>query len=326
MGKNNKINNLYMKTFIAVLVLATVAHATSVERRMPRLVNKGWSPKHKLGYCQGDCDSHHHCKKGLVCFTRGAAHRGAKAQAYSNNPYQNIPGCIGRGVASMDYCVTPAKRNYFLKNRKRLMGRKWYHRQMAAAKKWIQRRLKSHRSRLSAHRRRMHAKRRAHHKRVRAHRRRLAHHRRRMNAKRRAYIKRVRAHRRRMLHKRRAYLKRIRAHRKRLAAHRRRRYHARRRAHSRRMASIRKRRAYLARRRAHYIRMRKIRNRKVRAMWRARRAAEKRARIHLARQRRVLMARLAKRQPKVAAAAPCTTCNQGPHITMKSTTLVVKHI
>jgi hypothetical protein len=93
--------------------------------------------------------------------------------------------------------------------------------------------------------------------------------------------------------------------------------------HARRMAHF-KRRMHLHK--ARYIRARKAHNHRMRMLWRKRRAAENRARANLRRQRALLVKRLAKRQVVVAAPAPCTTCNQGPHVTMKSTTLVVKHI
>merc|ERR1711988_992395 len=194
-------NKIYMRTFIAVLAAAVAVNAA------PRLQNKGWSPKHKLGLCQGDCDHIHHCRKGLVCFTRGAAHKGAKAQAFSDNPYQRIPGCKGRGVSSMDYCVKPKQLSEFKKDRKKFMGAKWYARFLKTRKIW-RARLKK---RLAAHRRRVAAARRRHAKRLAAHRRRIRAHRKRMAAKRRAHAKRMRAHRRRVL-----------AHRRRIAAHRRR--------------------------------------------------------------------------------------------------------
>merc|ERR1719291_1240467 len=47
------------------------------------------------GVCQGDCDSHSQCAKGLECFDRPKG---------STEP---VPGCRGAGRASMDYCHDP---------------------------------------------------------------------------------------------------------------------------------------------------------------------------------------------------------------------------
>ena len=47
----------------------------------------------KLGLCEGDCDSNTDCMKGLVCMQR--------------NGYENVPGCVGKGVRGADYCVDP---------------------------------------------------------------------------------------------------------------------------------------------------------------------------------------------------------------------------
>jgi len=62
-----------------------------------RLVDKGGNPSHKLGRCEGDCDSDNNCKRGLLC----------KQRSSSN---VTIPGCIsgGRGDnATHDYCYSP---------------------------------------------------------------------------------------------------------------------------------------------------------------------------------------------------------------------------
>ena len=306
-----------MRTFIVALVAVAAVSAATVEKS-PKLVSKGWTPKHKLGMCQGDCDATHHCKKGLICFTRGAAHAGSKAQAYSNNPYQTIPGCSGRGLSSMDYCVKPKQLSEFMKDRKKFMGKKWYKIQLASDKAW---KIKMAKKRAHAHRL--------------------------------AAARRARAHKA-------AAAKRAHAHR--MATARRNRAAAAKRAHAHRMAVARRNRAAAAKR-AHAIEIAKLdaakeqkkaeiapakspvvteplppsvptlteflgkrANAKKAAAHRRRLAAEKRARANLKRQRAALRRRLAKTTVKAAPAAPCTTCNVGPHITMKSTTLVVKHI
>merc|ERR1711959_43704 len=56
----------------------------------------GWTPKHKLARCHGDCDSDKHCAKGLKCFQR--------------NGFKKVPGCAGKGVKDMDYCIRVAKK------------------------------------------------------------------------------------------------------------------------------------------------------------------------------------------------------------------------
>ncbi|CAB9508153.1 receptor-like protein kinase [Seminavis robusta] len=44
--------------------------------------------------CEGDCDGDAGCAGSLVCFQRPW-----------HQPYQKVPGCVGRGVAGADYCV-----------------------------------------------------------------------------------------------------------------------------------------------------------------------------------------------------------------------------
>merc|ERR1711957_425528 len=98
-----------------------------------------------------------------------------------------------------------------------------------------------------------------------------------------------------------------------------------RRAHVKRVKAHRRRMSRAERARA--IRARKLRDARKRRAWRARRTAEKRARVNLRKMRAALRLRLAKNQVATPAApAACTNCNTAPHITMQSTTLVVKHI
>jgi hypothetical protein len=47
--------------------------------------------------CEGDCDSDNQCKGNLKCYHR----RG-------RNPWDEIPGCSGRGAKRRDYCYDPA--------------------------------------------------------------------------------------------------------------------------------------------------------------------------------------------------------------------------
>jgi hypothetical protein len=61
-----------------------------------RLENLGWTPRQKLGHCQGDCDTDEDCVsgQGLVCFQR-------------NSVTEPVPGCIGgeNDGSLSDYCV-----------------------------------------------------------------------------------------------------------------------------------------------------------------------------------------------------------------------------
>ena len=50
-------------------------------------------PAHKLGLCEGDCDTSSHCANELICYQR--------------NDYAAVPGCTGQGVKDYDYCVEP---------------------------------------------------------------------------------------------------------------------------------------------------------------------------------------------------------------------------
>jgi len=60
----------------------------------------GWSPKGKLGRCQGDCDSNKNCRKGLVCAQTNGIMRGF--------------GCRGHsGKKAADYCVRAERRHPF---------------------------------------------------------------------------------------------------------------------------------------------------------------------------------------------------------------------
>merc|ERR1711957_745531 len=201
----------------------------AIRRSGPQLKSMGWSPKKLLGICQGDCDTTHHCKKGLVCFTRGLSHTADLTQSYAANPYQKIPGCgNSKGMKNMDYCVKPRQLRTFLKSIRKYMSKHWIRKTRSMTKAWkirIAKHKKAASKKLAAHRRRMNAnKKRAH-------------------AKRMAYLRSKRAN----------HLKRVRAHKARRAAkHRRnlRRPHAKRRAHAKRMAAIRRKKAYHAKRRA----------------------------------------------------------------------------
>lgn len=53
---------------------------------------RGWSPKGKLGICEGDCDSNKNCRKGLRC-----------AQT---NGHLTGHQCAGKGKRYADYCVS----------------------------------------------------------------------------------------------------------------------------------------------------------------------------------------------------------------------------
>merc|ERR1712003_300195 len=55
------------------------------------LDTKGGNPKEILGRCEGDCDYDYHCAAGLKCFQRSG--------------YTTVPGCVGEGKKSYDYCV-----------------------------------------------------------------------------------------------------------------------------------------------------------------------------------------------------------------------------
>jgi hypothetical protein len=52
-----------------------------------------------LGLCEGDCDSDADCEGHLVCFQRG----GNMAP---------VPGCLGTGVRSKDYCEFARRNNH----------------------------------------------------------------------------------------------------------------------------------------------------------------------------------------------------------------------
>eukprot|EP00571_Detonula_confervacea_P011735 CAMPEP_0172297150 /NCGR_PEP_ID=MMETSP1058-20130122/274_1 /TAXON_ID=83371 /ORGANISM="Detonula confervacea, Strain CCMP 353" /LENGTH=1215 /DNA_ID=CAMNT_0013006265 /DNA_START=285 /DNA_END=3931 /DNA_ORIENTATION=+ len=47
------------------------------------------------GACEGDCDNESHCANGLLCFSRGVG------------SVELVPGCLGLGMAGMDYCHDP---------------------------------------------------------------------------------------------------------------------------------------------------------------------------------------------------------------------------
>lgn len=49
----------------------------------------------KCGACEGDCDRGSHCANGLECFSRDIG------------SVELVPGCLGLGIAGMDYCYDP---------------------------------------------------------------------------------------------------------------------------------------------------------------------------------------------------------------------------
>ena len=53
----------------------------------------------KLGLCEGDCDKDTDCQSGLKCFQRSG--------------YSTVPGCIGKGKRSWDYCVPKSSENSY---------------------------------------------------------------------------------------------------------------------------------------------------------------------------------------------------------------------
>eukprot|EP00941_MAST-03F_sp_MAST-3F-sp1_P001626 g1626.t1 len=55
------------------------------------LTGDTWSPSHKLGLCEGDCDGDQNCQGNLHCHHR--------------NDFSPIPGCSGVGHGAFDYCV-----------------------------------------------------------------------------------------------------------------------------------------------------------------------------------------------------------------------------
>jgi len=58
------------------------------------ITNKGWSPRGKLGRCEGDCDRDSDCWGTLKCFQRYG--------------YEHVPGCHGRTIRGYDYCYDVA--------------------------------------------------------------------------------------------------------------------------------------------------------------------------------------------------------------------------
>ena len=50
-----------------------------------------------LQKCQGDCDNDEECKGELVCFHR--------------NGGEEVPGCEGNDVSTVDYCISPRHSN-----------------------------------------------------------------------------------------------------------------------------------------------------------------------------------------------------------------------
>merc|ERR1711957_424240 len=193
---------IFMRTFIAALVLATVAvQAVDRKRRSePSLVSKGWSPKKLLGMCEGDCDNTHHCKKGLVCFTRGLSHKADLTQSFSANPYQKVPGCKGKGTNNMDYCIHPKQLRHWMKNIRTEMSASWFKKTKSMTKAWkikvatFKKSRAAHNKKMAARRRRLHANR----KRAALMKARKAAHMKRMAAKKAAHAKRLSKHAKRM--------------------------------------------------------------------------------------------------------------------------------
>ena len=58
--------------------------------------NDNAAPRHSLQMCNGECDRDSDCAWGLKCFQRK-----------ESNPYEAIPGCIGKGKWGWDYCYRP---------------------------------------------------------------------------------------------------------------------------------------------------------------------------------------------------------------------------
>lgn len=54
------------------------------------------SQNNRCDACEGECNNDKHCAGELECFKRNA-----------NDPYQLIPGCLGTGVATRNYCYDP---------------------------------------------------------------------------------------------------------------------------------------------------------------------------------------------------------------------------
>jgi len=77
--------NLALKIFTAFVLLSA-----SLARQ---IMNKGWSPRGKLGECQGDCDRDSDCLGNLRCFHRDFN--------------QAVPGCYGYKIYGYDYCIRP---------------------------------------------------------------------------------------------------------------------------------------------------------------------------------------------------------------------------
>jgi hypothetical protein len=49
-----------------------------------------------LGECEGDCNHDDDCAGGLLCFQRE-----------EDDPFKEVPGCMGPGAHTVDYCYTP---------------------------------------------------------------------------------------------------------------------------------------------------------------------------------------------------------------------------
>jgi len=74
-----------------VLLSASLAKRIYTGSLPKRIRNISWSPRRKLGECEGDCDTDRDCLGSLRCFQRTG-----------NGP---VPGCYGRAYTHYDFCV-----------------------------------------------------------------------------------------------------------------------------------------------------------------------------------------------------------------------------
>jgi len=56
-----------------------------------------------LKECQGDCDRDDDCEDDLKCFQRRKGF-----WPFPDNRQEEVPGCIGLGLAGKDYCYDPS--------------------------------------------------------------------------------------------------------------------------------------------------------------------------------------------------------------------------
>ncbi|KAL7460847.1 hypothetical protein ACHAXS_001284 [Conticribra weissflogii] len=70
------------------------AKPTSGAKSLDMVGDNGFpEQRYPLGRCEGDCDYHSDCAKGLLCFQRSGV--------------AEVPGCEGFGVSGKDYCYDP---------------------------------------------------------------------------------------------------------------------------------------------------------------------------------------------------------------------------